>query len=83
MVLAIKCSLIAMIEKRTKRKPILLLDDVLSELDSIRRKALFTALDSSLQTLITTTDLQDVKEWVRAKAAVYEVENGRISERRT
>lgn len=83
MVLAIKCSLIAMIEKRTKRKPILLLDDVLSELDSIRRKALFTALDPSLQTLITTTDLQDVKEWVRAKAAVYEVENGRISDRRT
>ncbi len=83
MVLAIKCALIAMIEKRTERKPILLLDDVLSELDSIRRKALFTALDPSLQTLITTTDLQDVKEWVRAKAAVYEVENGRISERRT
>jgi len=83
MVLAIKCALIAMIEKRTHRKPVLLLDDVLSELDAIRRKALFTALDPTLQTLITTTDLEDVKEWVRAKAVVYEVENGRISERRT
>lgn len=78
MVLAIKCALIAMIEKRTDRKPVLLLDDVLSELDAIRRKALFTALDPSLQTLITTTDLEDVKEWVRTKAYVYEVENGRI-----
>jgi DNA replication and repair protein RecF len=83
MVLAIKCALIAMIEKRTDRKPILLLDDVLSELDAIRRKALFTALDPTLQTLITTTDLEDVKEWVRAKAVVVEVENGNISQRRT
>ncbi len=82
MVLAIKCSLIAMIEKRTKRKPILLLDDVLSELDAERRKALFSSLDPQLQTLITTTDLEDVKEWVRNKAVVYEVESGRISERR-
>jgi DNA replication and repair protein RecF len=83
MVLAIKCALIAMIEKRTDRKPILLLDDVLSELDAIRRKALFTALDPTLQTLITTTDLEDVKEWVRAKAVVVEVENGNITQRRT
>jgi DNA replication and repair protein RecF len=82
MVLAVKCALIHMIEKRTERKPILLLDDVLSELDAIRRKALFSALDPSLQTLITTTDLEDVKEWVKAKAAVYEVENGVITPRR-
>jgi DNA replication and repair protein RecF len=82
MVLAIKCALIAMIEKRTDRKPVLLLDDVLSELDAIRRKALFTALDPTLQTLITTTDLEDVKEWARTTAVVYDVENGRISKRR-
>ncbi|HAO61208.1 MAG TPA: DNA replication/repair protein RecF [Erysipelotrichaceae bacterium] len=83
LILAIKCSLIAMIEKRTGRKPVVLLDDVLSELDAVRRKALFMALDPTLQTLITTTDLEDVREWVRSKATVYVVDNGKIFERRT
>lgn len=42
-------------EKTKQKKPILLLDDVFGELDSIRRKALFSKLEK-YQTIITATD---------------------------
>ena len=82
LILAIKCSLVKLIEKNTHRQPVLLLDDVLSELDAKRRTALFETLDPSLQTLITTTDIQDVEKWIKAKAKVFYVENGKVTFRK-
>ena len=75
-------SLVKLIEKNTHRQPVLLLDDVLSELDAKRRTALFKTLDPSLQTLITTTDIQDVEKWIKAKANVFYVENGKVTFRK-
>ncbi len=43
------------IEKMLDKKPVLLLDDVFSELDGARRKAL-TGFLSTHQSFITTTD---------------------------
>ena len=42
--------------------PILLLDDVLSELDKERRQNLLQFIHKKIQTFITTTDLEDVKQ---------------------
>lgn len=53
--LSIKSIELGIIEKARKIKPILLLDDVFSELDGARRKAL-TELVKNHQTIITTTD---------------------------
>jgi recombinational DNA repair ATPase RecF len=44
-----------MLEEARQQKPILLLDDVFSELDAKRRQAL-TQFVQSYQTFITTTD---------------------------
>lgn len=53
--LAIKLAEIAYFERHTGERPVLLLDDVLSELDSRRREALLQATDG-IQTLLTCTE---------------------------
>lgn len=55
MLLAIKILELNLLEKERGQKPILLLDDVFSELDGARRRALTTYL-MKYQTFITTTD---------------------------
>lgn len=54
-ILALKLSELYFIELQTGQKPILLLDDVFSELDSNRQKYLIEAIEHQ-QTIITTTD---------------------------
>ena len=82
-VIALKCALVAVIEEITGEKPILLLDDVFSELDASRRKALFTTLHRNTQTLISTTDLHHVSDWLHDSVSVYTVTDGTIEERTT
>jgi len=61
LVLVLKLIELSQLEQRTERKPTLLLDDVFSELDGARRKAL-TEHISGYQTIITTTDAEAVIE---------------------
>jgi DNA replication and repair protein RecF len=46
---------------QTGEQPILLLDDVLSELDAKRRRYLIGRVDAHEQTLVTTTDLAEYR----------------------
>lgn len=55
LVLALKIMELRLLEEAHQTKPILLLDDVFSELDSVRRQAL-TKFVSEYQSFITTTD---------------------------
>ena len=55
MALSLKLAEIYLFESELGEKPVLLLDDVLSELDPMRRRKLMK-LSSGLQTLITCTD---------------------------
>lgn len=57
--LALKLSEIEIMEKKTGEKPVLLLDDVLSELDRDRQKDLLKSL-YDVQTLITCTGIEDI-----------------------
>lgn len=65
---AFKIALLELMEEETGQKPILLLDDIFSELDKNRRLAL-SKLIEGMQTVITTTDVENLdKEFVeRAK----------------
>lgn len=56
--LALKLAEISYFEEATGEKPILLLDDVLSELDASRRRALLQATDG-IQTLLTCTEFTE------------------------
>ncbi len=55
--LAFKIALLSYIEDKTHKKPILLLDDVLSELDQIRASRLIDIVKGPYQCLITSTDI--------------------------
>lgn len=56
LLLALKLAEIAYIKEKTAKKPVLLLDDVFSELDPERRKKLLRKIQTC-QSIITTTDL--------------------------
>ena len=68
-----------MMRADTGESPLLLLDDVMSELDEVRRHALLDALASVDQALVTTTDWGDFSEALLAHAQRYRVEAGRLS----
>ncbi len=76
LVLALKFAEIELIKERTGEPPILLLDDVFSELDEKRQKYLFKAI-SDHQTFITTTHKEFVTQEGEAMA-VFNVDQGEI-----
>lgn len=56
-ILSVKLAELEFVKKETGEYPLLLLDDVGSELDKERRDALFSYLiEKEIQTIITTTD---------------------------
>lgn len=61
-ILSLKLSELEYIKSEVGEYPILLLDDVLSELDKERRQNLLNFIHKKIQTFITTTDLEDVKQ---------------------
>lgn len=69
MLLALKTIEMRIVEDARGKKPVLLLDDVFSELDGARRKALTEVLQS-YQTFITTTDADVVVEYFLDKTHV-------------
>ena len=75
--LSLMLSEVTMMEKETGEKPVLLLDDVLSELDSNRQKDLLKSL-SDTQPLITCTGLDDFVKNQYQVNKVFEVKNGVI-----
>lgn len=57
--------------------PILLLDDVFSELDQ-KRKNMLVSFICDMQTLITATDLDGIDRNMFDRSTIFEVSNGRI-----
>ncbi|HEX6799581.1 MAG TPA: DNA replication/repair protein RecF [Ktedonobacterales bacterium] len=76
--LALKLAELAYVEHETGDQPILLLDDVLSELDEQRRADLLRAVAGLDQVLLTTTDATTVPEGAREGAVLYAVRGGRV-----
>ena len=69
-VLSFKLAEVALIRDMLGQKPILLLDDVMSELDEHRRTALIGFILGDIQTFITTTNLQYFSEEVLEQARI-------------
>ncbi len=75
--LSVKMAEIRLVEKKTNDQPVLLLDDVLSELDSLRQQYLLQSI-SNIQTFITCTGLDEFVSHPFEECRVYDVEKGRI-----
>lgn len=78
-VLAIKMAELKFMWEITGDYPVLLLDDVLSELDAIRRQALLSQVDRGIQTLITGTEASLFTGWQNKSLLIAEIKNGIIS----
>ena len=76
--LALKLAEMAFMESATGERPVLLLDDVLSELDPPRRAFLQDAIVSNEQILLTATDLAFFDTGVLARAGRYRVAGGQV-----
>lgn len=80
--LSLKLSEIRLIEQVTGEKPILLLDDVLSELDAGRQSWLLESIQD-IQTLISCTGLDDFVNSRISLDKVFRVTEGRVQEEKT
>lgn len=76
--LSIKLAEIELIFSETGDYPILLLDDVLSELDDFRQTHLLNTIRQKVQTFVTTTSIDGIKHDVIKEAAIYQVSSGHI-----
>ena len=78
-VLALKIALLQLIYDEIGEYPILLLDDVLSELDDRRKTMLLDLLNDKIQTFITTTSLEGLSHQVISRAYKIEIRNRKES----
>ena len=76
-VLSLKLAEIELMEEITREKPILLLDDVMSELDNYRQLQLLETISNSIQTFITTTTLDHLKE-LPEELKIFTIQSGQI-----
>jgi DNA replication and repair protein RecF len=77
--LSLKLAEIELINEEIGEYPLLLLDDVLSELDQNRQTQLIETFQSKVQTFITTTGLESVNVSRLQDAGIYHVQGGRVT----
>ena len=73
-VLAMKLSEIEIFIKDYNIRPILLLDDLFSELDEKNRNNIFKSLNKDIQIFITTTDLKNINKNILKKAKIFDLD---------
>ena len=76
--LSVKLAEIDLMKEETGEYPILLLDDVMSELDDSRQLHLLATIEGKVQTFLTTTTLDHVKDKMPVEAEIFYVEQGHI-----
>ncbi|MDR2661004.1 MAG: DNA replication/repair protein RecF [Lactobacillaceae bacterium] len=69
---------IKLIKEQTGEYPILLLDDVFSELDSNRQTHLIKYIEDKVQTFITTPSLSDINQEIIKEPKIFYVDNGEV-----
>lgn len=78
--LSLKLAEIQLVKEKSRDLPVLLLDDVLSELDGDRQRYLLDSI-TGVQTLITCTGIDDFVENNFQINRLFYVEDGRVSEK--
>ena len=76
-----KLAEIQIFKELTKKNPLLLLDDIFSEIDIKKRNRLLKYIDGSIQTIITTTDLKNINKKIVENAKIFKVIDGTVTEK--
>ena len=79
--LSLKLAEIELVRQEVGEAPILLLDDVLSELDDYRQSHLLNTIQGQVQTFVTTTTVAGIEHETIRQAAIYEVTDGTVRKR--
>ena len=79
-VLALKLAEIDVFNELCCEYPILLLDDLFSELDVDKRNKVINYLNRDIQTIVTTTDLKNIDKRLIKKAVIYKIDDAKIVE---
>ncbi|HEV2038012.1 MAG TPA: DNA replication and repair protein RecF [Candidatus Eremiobacteraceae bacterium] len=77
-VLAAKAAEYALLAKAAGEPPLLLLDDVLSELDPARRRAFMSSIEDCEQAFVTSTDAPELPG--QTAAGVFEIHAGQLTQ---
>ena len=77
--LSVKLAEIELMKAQTGEYPLLLLDDVLSELDDNRQTHLLTAIQDKVQTFLTTTSLDGVAKQLIQDPSIFRISHGQVS----
>ena len=77
-VLVLKLSEIELFKKYKEETPILLLDDIFSELDDSKKNNLLKYIVKDIQTIITTTDLNNLDKKLIKKSKIFKIEQGKV-----
>ena len=77
-ILALKLAEIPIFKETTNDYPILLLDDIFSELDLKKKNRLVKYILNDFQTIITTTDLNMIDKSLVDKAKIFRVNCGNV-----
>jgi DNA replication and repair protein RecF len=77
--LSLKLAEIDLIYEQINEYPILLLDDVLSELDDYRQSHLLSTIQGKVQTFVTTTSVDGIDHETLKQAKMYNVVKGTVN----
>lgn len=75
---ALKIAEMELMRAETGEEPVLLLDDVMSELDKPRRAALSHRILNASQAIVSATDLDDFTEEFLGRARIWRVSDGQV-----
>ena len=79
-IIAYKLAQIEVFKSIKNKKPILILDDLFSELDSEKINNILGLLDNDIQTFITTTDIDKVNQNIKNNSKLFKVDEEGIME---
>ena len=79
--IALKFSEITIFEEKTNTKPIILLDDIFSELDKTKKNKLIQYIDNDYQVIITSNDTKDISKKILKDANIFKIKDGKIVEK--
>ncbi len=80
-IISIKLALLKIFKNELGYVPILLLDDVFSELDKKKKNKLINYINDASQVIITTNDIRDINIKKLNNIKVFEVKNNKIIEK--
>ncbi|MBO8155622.1 MAG: DNA replication/repair protein RecF [Bacillaceae bacterium] len=80
--LSLKLAEIELIHNEVGEYPILLLDDVLSELDDYRQSHLLSTIQDKVQTFVSTTSVDGIDHDILKRAELFHVQKGSVERER-